>query len=80
MNRLGINKEAQKPYTFRGFLNYSYRLFLTRSLSESSSNNNKNNNNNNNNNNLITSRALFTFTDQQLLTTQKTTIKFKFVN
>ena len=79
MNRLGINKEAQKPYTFRGFLNYSYRLFLTRSLSESSSNNNKNNNNNNNNN-LITSRALFTFTDQQLLTTQKTTIKFKFVN
>ena len=28
-----------------------------------------NNNNNNNNNNLITSRALFTFTDQQRLTT-----------
>ena len=28
-----------------------------------------NNNNNNNDNNLITSRALFTFTDQQRLTT-----------
>ena len=32
-------------------------------------NNNNNNNNNNNDNNLITSRALFTFTDQQRLTT-----------
>ena len=31
-------------------------------------NNNNNNNNNNNDNNLITSRALFTFTDQQRLT------------
>ena len=34
---------------------------------------------NNNNNNLITSRALFTFTDQQRLTNKKTTVKFKFV-
>ena len=39
------------------------------SYNYNNNNNNNNNDNNNNNNNLITSRTLFTFTDQQRLTT-----------
>ena len=62
MNRLGLIKK-RRNLTRSGCLELQLQsLFITRSLSESSSNNN---------NNLITSRALFPFTDQQRLTTQK---------
>ena len=62
MNRLGLIKK-RRNLTRSGCLELQLQsLFITRSLSESSSNNN---------NNLITSRALFPFTDQQCLTTQK---------